>query len=167
MELLRREEPFLELGDEFFLLLSRFDLGEALEVGVRHELAGERAIVLKEEEGGFLEAGFAGDSEHARPPGGAGEIFAGKREFLEIILEEQEGALRIGAVREYVQEVGTFTDSGLGIRELATQIGECAVSFIQYIMMCIILRGLGSARRPFTTTSFRHLGSSLFAGESD
>jgi hypothetical protein len=30
-------------------------------------------------------------------------------------------------------------------------------------MMCIILRGLCIPRRSFTTTRFRHLGSSLFA----
>ena len=112
VELLGREKPFLELRDEFFLLLGGFDFGETFEVGVGHQLAGERAIVFEEEEGGFLESGFAGDGEHAGPPGGAREIFAGEREFLEIVFEEEEGALGIAAVGEDVQEVGALGDGG-------------------------------------------------------
>lgn len=167
VKLLRGEQPFLELSDEFFLLLGGFDFGEALEVGVRHQLAGERTVVFEEKKGGLFQARFASDRKHARPPGGAREIFAGEGELLEVIFEEEEGALRIGAVGEDVQEIGTFGDGGLGVRELAAQIGEGAVSFIQNIMMCIILRGLCIPRRSFTTTRFRHLGSLCSPCESD
>ena len=93
MELLRGQEPFLELRNEFLLLLSGFDFSEALEIGMREKFAGEWAIIFEEEKGGFLEARLSGDGEHARPPGGAREIFAGEREFLEIIFEEKKCAL--------------------------------------------------------------------------
>jgi len=161
VQLLRGKHPFLELRDEFFLLLGGFDFGEAFEICVWEEFARQGAVVLEKKERGFFEAGFAGDGEHARPPGGAGEIFAGERELLEVIFEQKESALRVGTVGENVQEVGALGDGRFGIGELAAQIRESPVGFIQNIMVSIILRGLGSTRRTITTNRFRHLGSLL------
>jgi hypothetical protein len=105
VQLLRRQQPFLQLSDEFLLLLGGLDFGEAFQVRMRNQLRGQRSVVLQEQQRGFLQPCLAGGGEHARPPGCAWKVFPGQGELLEIILQEQEGPLRIRAIREDVQQL--------------------------------------------------------------
>ena len=130
MRLGARKQPFFELLDEFLFLLGLFDFREAFEVRVRHQFGRERTIVAEEKKSGFFETFLAARIHQTRPPGLSRKIFAGERELFEIIFEQQPGALRIGATREEIEEIGAFGDGLFSIRKFAAQIGEGAISFV-------------------------------------
>jgi hypothetical protein len=134
-----REKPMLELLHELPFLLGFLDLGKMVEIGVRKEFGGERAAGTNEEEGELLEAFFVEDGHQLRPPVVAVEIAAGKGEFFEIILEQQPGALGIGAGGELGEDFGALGDGFAGIGEFAAEVGEGAVRFREHPMVRIVL----------------------------
>src|SRR4051794_14366019 len=99
--------------DDLLLLRGLFDLGKAVEACIRRKLGRHRALCTKKKECQLFKARLTLGGKDARPPIGIGEILAGESMFLEIIFEEQPGALGIGAGGEAVEEFFAFVYSGL------------------------------------------------------
>ena len=93
MDRFRWEEPVFEFADEFLFLLGFLDFGETIEVGVSGQFRGRRAAGAEKQECEFFQARFSLGREQTRPPVRRGKIPAGKRELLEVILEQQPGPL--------------------------------------------------------------------------
>ena len=144
----RWEHPVLDLIENFLLLLRLLDFGKTGDVGMRLQLGWQRAIGAQKENSNFLQARFAEHRHEPRPPFGIVEILARKGELLEVVLQQQPGALRIGASRESAQKFFTLGHALLGIGELAPQIGERAVSFGKHGVVSIVLRGAWKTRTP-------------------
>src|SRR6185436_20322015 len=94
MDRLRREEPALEFAHEPLFLLGFLDFRKATQVRMRRQLGGWRSMRPKEEKCELLESRAALGGKQTRPPVCRRKIFARKRQFLEIILEQQPRALR-------------------------------------------------------------------------
>src|SRR5690349_17500076 len=107
----RRKEPVFQFLDEFLFLLGFLDSGEPSKVRVRREFGRRRTMRAEKQKGQFLQAIAALGGEQAGPPVGGGKILSGERKFFEIILEQEPGALRIGAHGEGTEK---FLASGNG-----------------------------------------------------
>jgi hypothetical protein len=135
-----REQPALEVADQLLVPLGLLLLREAFEVGVTEKFVGKGAIGAKKEMRGLLESGLAVRVHQARPPVIPWEIPSGEGEFLEVILEQKPGALRISAGGELIQKFGAFRNGGFGIGEFASQVRLRAVRAAQHVVMGIVPR---------------------------
>jgi hypothetical protein len=151
-----REQPLLELLHELLFLFEFRDFGEPIQVGVREQFGGKRPVGAEEEQGGFFEAFFSLRREHAGPPVLAGKIFAGEGELFKIILEQQPGALGIGAMGEHIENLGAFGNRAFGVGQFTAQIREGAVSFVQDSVMCVVFGGGSWTRRSVVSCNSCH-----------
>ena len=136
-----RQQPVFDRLDAILLALHLFELGQAGQVRVGGHFGRQRPAGAQEQQRGFLNAGATLRGQQPRPPVGAGKILARERELAEVILEQQPGALRIGAVGEHLQQLGALRHGRLGIRQLAPQIGEGAIGVLQHRIARIVLAG--------------------------
>ncbi len=117
-----REEPVLQLLHQLALLLRLLDLGEARVIGELLQLLRQRASGAEEQDGQFLEPGTALGVHHARPPFVRAKVLAREVQLLEVILEQQPGALRVRAGGEEVEQVAALRHFLLGIGQFPTQV---------------------------------------------
>ena len=124
-----RKKPVLKLLDKGALFLVVLDFGKAAQVGMGLQLGGQRPIGAQEKDGRLFQSFFALGRDDFGPPILAGKILAREGELLEIVLQQEPGALRIAAFGEDIEKFGAFRHSGLGIGQFPAQIGLSAVGF--------------------------------------
>ena len=129
---------FSSSRDQALFLLGLLGAGEAFRAGVGLQFRRHGTFGAQKQKRQFLQPGPALRGEHFGPPVGGGEIAAREREFLEIILERQPGALRVRAGGEDFQELVALVDGGLGIGQLPAQVGEGAVSLRQHLVVGVV-----------------------------
>ena len=143
---LSREEPSFELADELLFLSCLLRLGKTIGVAVRNQLGGQRAPGTKKEKRHLFQTGLALRRQKPRPPFGARKVFAGEGELLEIILEQQPCALRIGARREAVQQLLAFAHGGFGVGQFPAQVSERTIGLGENRMMRVVPGRLSGPR---------------------
>ena len=144
MRVVGREEPVLQLLNEAGLLLSLFDGRKLFEVGVLEQFGRQRPIVSQEQHGHFLQTGFARRRLHPRPPFRLTEVLAAQGELLEIVIQQQEGPLRIHAGGKELQHALPLGDLLLGVSQFATQVRERAVGRVEHLVVRVVF---GTGRR--------------------
>ena len=137
----RGQEPAFQLFDQSLFLLGLLDLGESFEVGVGVQLDRKRTLGAHEQQSGLLQPRRALGGHQPRPPVFAREVLSRERQALEIVFQEKPRALGVGAVGKGLQEFGAFGHRDFGVGQLAPQVGESAVSFIQHDVVGIVLWG--------------------------
>ena len=110
------EEPVFELFGQFLLFFFVLDFTKPRHIGMRLEFSWHRALCAQEKDGRFLKSFFSARSHQTRPPVWRHKILPSEREFFEVILQQEPGALRIGAIGKNIQYLGSFSDRRLGVR---------------------------------------------------
>ena len=146
----------------FLLLLGLLNFGEPIVARVRHQLRGQRSGGPHEQHSQFFQAGLALRGNQPRPPILRTEILARKGEFLEIIFEQQPRALGIAAPGEQVEQFPALGDTRFRIRQLAAQVGQCAIRLGKDRMMSVIFgRARETGRSTAFFNNFRHVSKSF------
>ena len=140
-----RRQPVFQFLHELLFLFGLLGLGKTVEAGVRLQFGRHGALGPQKQKGEFFQARLALGIQQTRPPVRVGKILARKREFFEIILQQQPRTLRIRAGGEAAQDVLALVDGRLRIRKFAAQIGERAVGLRQHFVMRVVFC---RARRP-------------------
>ena len=140
-------------------LLGLLGAGEPVGAGVRLQFRRHGTLGAQKQKRQFFQPRLAGGGEHLRPPVGRGEIAARERELLKIILQRQPRALRIRARGERAQDFLAPADGGLGVGQLAAQVGEGAAGLRQNLVVRVVFVR-AAARRPVPVSDWcsRHLG---------
>ena len=145
-----RREPVFQLLDQLAFLLGLLGPGKTVEARMRLEFRRHGTFGAQKKKCQLLQPRLALRRQQPRPPVRVGKIPARERELLKIILQRQPRALRIGTGRENPQNILALVDGGLGIGQLAAQIGKRAVSFRQHLVVRVIFgRAPAVARAPF------------------
>jgi len=179
MQRRRRREPVFQLFHQPLFLLGLLSAGEPVQARVRLEFRRHGTLGAQEKKRQFLQPRLAGDGEHPGPPVGRGKIAARERELLEIILQRQPRPLRVGAGGKEAEDFLPFADGGFGIRQLAAQIGEGAISLRQNLVVSVVFARAVAGRAVSVSVSdwcsrhrnkitiFDHFDRTHVAGQSE